>query len=75
MDRKTARLSRARIGRITREQGMAGEAALAGLLFLARTLKQEELLTVAEADVLLGILTAELPEERHDEIRSALVTD
>ncbi len=73
MDRKTAGVSRARIGRIAREEGSAGEAALAGLLFLARTLKEEELLTAAETDALFAILTAKLPCDRHDEVRSVLL--
>ncbi len=73
LDRKTARLSRARIGRIAREEGSAGEAALAGLLFLAKTLKEEELLTASEVEALVAILATELPEDRHDEIRSALL--
>jgi len=73
LDRKTARLSRAHIGRIAREQGSAGEAALAGLLFIARTLKEEELLTASEVDALFAVLTAKLPEDRHDEVRSVLL--
>ena len=75
MDGKTARISRAHLGRVAREQGSAGEAALAGLLFLARTLKDEELLTAAEVDALFAILTAKLPDDRHDDIRSVLLTD
>lgn len=74
LDRKTAHLSRAHIGRIAREQGSAGEAALAGLLFLARTLKQEELLTAAETEALFSEMAAKLPDERHDEVRAALLS-
>lgn len=75
LDRKTARISRAHIGRIAREGGSAGEAALAGLLFLAKTLKDEELLTGAEVDTLVGVITDKLPDDRHDEIRAALPAD
>ena len=75
MDRKTARLSHARIGRIAREQGSAGEAALAGLLFLARTLKEEELLTASEVGALVAVLESKLPDDRHDEIRAVLLPD
>lgn len=60
------------MGRIAREQGSAGEAALAGLLFLAKTLKDEELLTAPELETLLATVNALLPEERHDEIRAML---
>lgn len=72
MDRKTARVSRSRISRIAREEGSAGEAALAGLLFLARTLKEEELLNTAEVDALYAVMTDKLPEARHDEVREIL---
>jgi hypothetical protein len=72
LDRKTARVSRSRISRIAREEGSAGEAALAGLLFLARTLKEEELLNAAEIDALFAVMTAKLPEARHNEVREVL---
>jgi hypothetical protein len=66
-------MSRTHIGRIAREQGSAGEAALAGLLFLARTLKDEELLTESEVEALFVVLAEKLPDDRHDEVRSTLL--
>ncbi|HEY0269784.1 MAG TPA: hypothetical protein VGC10_02210 [Sphingomonas sp.] len=66
-------MTRARISRIAREEGSAGEAALAGLLFLARTLKEEELLNDAEVGALFAVMTAKLPEDRHGEVRAVLL--
>jgi hypothetical protein len=68
-------MSRTHIGRIAREQGSAGEAALAGLIFIAKTLKDEELLTAAEVEALFAVLAAKLPEDRHEEIRTTLLTN
>ena len=68
MDRKALPVSRARISRIARDENSAGEAALAGLLFLARTLKEEELLNGAEIRALFDVVTAKLPDERHDDV-------
>jgi len=72
LDRKALPVSRARISRIARDENSAGEAALAGLLFLARTLKEEELLNSAEIRALFDVMTDKLPSERHEEVRSIL---
>jgi len=72
LNRKAPRVARVRISRIAREESSAGEAALAGLLFLARTLMEEELLNGAEIRELFNVVTAKLPTDRHDDVRLVL---
>jgi len=73
LDRKALPVSRARISRIARDENSAGEAALAGLLFLARTLKEEELLNSAEIRALFDVMTDKYVlsfSQPDDELRS-----